>query len=304
MVVVVATVTGLLSGCSGTSGSGEPGQADSLAAPATDIYLAPLQTDGGLAVGEPAPLVDRPGYDNQPAFSATGTSLLFVSRRDGQADLHRITLGTFDVTRITGTPESEYSPTPRPDERISVVRVEEDGRQRLWQYSAFGRPIAPMLPEADSIGYHAWLDRTRVALYRVGDPAQLVVADVTTDVDTVVADSIGRSLQPVPGRAAVSFVRVAADASTSVHLVARSDSLTTRPLVDAPAGTRAVDHAWTPDGTLLLAGGQTLYAWRPGRAGWRQLRDLAPLEVTRLAVSPDGTQLALVVRERGAGGRS
>ena len=145
MVVVVATVTGLLSGCSGTSGSGEPGQADSLAAPATDIYLAPLQTDGGgLAVGEPAPLVDRPGYDNQPAFSATGTSLLFVSRRDGQADLHRITLGTFDVTRITGTPESEYSPTPRPDERISVVRVEEDGRQRLWQYSAFGRPIAPM----------------------------------------------------------------------------------------------------------------------------------------------------------------
>jgi hypothetical protein len=291
-------VLGLLPGCFGGSGGGEPGAADSIAAPGTDIYTAPLNAQGEeLVVGEPTPLVQRPGYDNQPAFTPGGTRLLFTSLNEGQADVHRITLGTFDETRITSTPESEYSPTPRPDDRISVVRVEEDGRQRLWQYGAFGRPIAPVLPEADSVGYHAWMDPTHVAFFVLGSPPTLHVADVTTRVDTVVADSIGRSLQPVPGRPAVSFVRVGADSSTTIHLADRTDSLTTRLLARTPGSGRSVDHAWTPGGTLLTVDGTTLYAWRSGDATWQAVRDLAPLQVTRLAVSPDGTQIALVVRE-------
>jgi hypothetical protein len=294
-------VLSVLVGCSGSSGPPASGDLDSLSAPATDIYIAPVQQGGdGFQIGAVSPLVQRPGYDNQPAFTPDATSLVFTSLNDGQADLYRVTVGTYDVTRITGTPESEYSPTPRPDQRISLVRVEEDGRQRLWQYSAFGRPIAPILPNADSVGYHAWIDRTRVALFRVASPPELVVADVTTGVDTVVVERIGRSLQPVPGRSAVSYIRVAPDSSTAVHVVGRNDSLSTTRLVSTPGTGQGIDHAWTPDGTLLMVDEQVLYAWRPGRTTWRRVRNLAPLEVTRLAVSPDGAQLALVAREDSA----
>jgi hypothetical protein len=82
--------------------------------------------------------------------------------------------------------------------------------------------------------------------------------------------------------------------------VARNDSLSTTRLVSTPGSGRGIDHTWTPDGTLLMVDEQVLYAWRPGRSTWRRVRDLAPLEVTRLAVSPDGAQLALVVREASA----
>jgi len=292
---------GLITGCGGSSPSPASGSLDSLATPATDIYIAPVQGRGEtLRVGAVSPLVQRPGYDNQPAFTPDGTSLLFASRNRDQSDLYRVTVGTYDVTRITSTAESEYSPTPRPDERISLVRVEGDGRQRLWQYSPFGRPIAPILPESDSVGYHAWIDRTHVALFRVSSPPQLVLTDVTTGVDTVLTDSIGRSLQAVPGRDAVSYVRIAADSSTAIHLVSRGDSVASTRLVETPGTGRGVDHTWTPDGTLLMVDETTLYAWRPGRMTWRQVQDFDPLQVTRLAVSPDGAQLALVVRESSA----
>jgi len=292
-----AVLLSLFPGCAGSPSGGDAGAPDSLSAPNTDIYVAPLDETGeALSVGEPTPLVQRPGYDNQPAFAMDGTNLLFTSFHEGQADVHRITLGTFDITRITSTAEGEYSPTPRPDDRISLVRVERDGRQRLWQYSAFGRPVAPILPEADSVGYHAWIDKTHVALFRLGQPPTLRLADVTTGVDTLVTDSIGRSLQPVPGRPAVSFVRLATDSTATFHLLSRSDSLVTRPLVKAPGTRRSVDHAWTPRGTLLTADETTLYAWSPGADRWRRLRDLSPLSVTRLAVSPDGSQIAMVVQ--------
>jgi hypothetical protein len=56
-------------------------------------------------------------------------------------------------------------------------------------------------------------------------------------------------------------------------------------------------HAWTPDGTLLMAEGSVVYAWTPGLAdGWEAVADFANLRltITRLAVSPDGSQIALV----------
>ena len=44
------------------------------------------------------------------------------------------------TTRVTNTPESEYSPTVTPDgAHISVIRVEADGTQRLWRFTIDGR---------------------------------------------------------------------------------------------------------------------------------------------------------------------
>jgi hypothetical protein len=77
------------------------------------------------------------------------------------------------------------------------------------------------------------------------------------------------------------------------------------PLVDAVAGAREADCAWTPDGMLVMAEKDVLYGWRrpstgSGQAGgWSRLADLAALGlhgVTRIAISPKGDRIAFVTQ--------
>jgi len=54
------------------------------APPATEIFLAPLTSNGGkVTVGRPINITNNPGYDNQPQFLADSSGLLFSSQRDG-----------------------------------------------------------------------------------------------------------------------------------------------------------------------------------------------------------------------------
>jgi Tol biopolymer transport system component len=286
-------------GCTDPPGSDESTAADSIAdaAPGTDVYVASLDTTGdSLRAGPPRPVTTRPGYDNQPAFTLDGDGLVWTAIRGGQADVYRWAAEEDTSRQLTDTPESEFSPTPRPNDRMTVVRVEGDGRQRLWTYRADGTPLDPVLPDADSVGYHAWLDGTRVALFVLGSPPTLHVVDVAAGTDTVVTDRIGRSLRSVPGRSAVSFVRFAPDSTTTLHLL-DGQTLATRRLTDTPEPGTGVYHAWTPDGQVLMAAGGALRAWRRGGDRWRTVARLDTLDVSRLAVSPSGDRVALVAAE-------
>jgi hypothetical protein len=73
--------------------------------------------------------------------------------------------------------------------------------------------------------------------------------------------------------------------------------IATEPLTAAVTGARQAHVAWTPDGTLLMAHGGMLHAWREGESTWRAVADLNALglrNVTRLAVSPGGDRIAIV----------
>ncbi len=266
-------------------------------APATDVYLATIAMEGGVVrlTEEPVNITRRAGYDNQPHFTPGGEALLYTAIRDGQADTYRYDLVEGTTRQVTDTPESEYSPTPR-GEGFSVVRVERDGRQRLWQFAEDGSALQVLLPDIEPVGYHVWATPDRVALFVLGDPPTLQRADVGTAADTL-ARNIGTSLQVVPGRpGVVSFVQHTSDFTAEVRLLdARTRAITS--VVETLPGGDA--HAWTPDGLLLMARGSTLYQYDPARGGdWRPAADLAPLrDVTRLAVSPKGDRLALVAAE-------
>jgi dipeptidyl aminopeptidase/acylaminoacyl peptidase len=268
--------------------------------PATDIYVADLHVrDGRVAVGAPVNATHRPGYDNQPCFAPDGRSVLYTSVTDGQADIWRYDLAAGRSVRLTTTPESEYSATPLPDgSAFSVVRVEADSTQRLWRFDWDGGHPALILPGVKPVGYHAWGDATTVALFVLGQPATLQIADLRTGTATLVARDIGRGLQRVPGQPAISFVQKGAD---SVWLVSAVDLATrqVRPLVRTLPGVD--QYAWTPAGVLLMAKGSKLYQWSPSRrADWEEVADFAPrgLEnITRLAVSRQGDHLALVAAD-------
>lgn len=268
--------------------------------PGTDIYLATLAVkDGRVTVGTPTNATHRTGYDNQPCFVPTGDAFLYTAVVDGQADIFRYDLAAGTSTRVTATPESEYSPTPLPGGAgFSSVRVEADSTQRLWRFDWDGTHPGLVLAGVKPVGYHAWGDAHTVALFVLGTPPTLQVADTRGGPATQVAADIGRGLQRIPGRAAISFVQKGAD---SVWSVVELDLATrhTRPLIQT---LRGVDqYAWTPDGTLLMAQGTKLFQWKAGRrAAWEEVADFAAAglaNVTRLAVSPRGNRLAFVAAD-------
>ena len=57
------------------------------------------------------------------------------------------------------------------------------------------------------------------------------------------------------------------------------------------------DLAWLDGNTLLSGKGAKLYAWRRGDSEWKEVADFSSASltnITRLAVSPDGSMLAMV----------
>lgn len=283
------------------------------APPDTDVFLATVEGDGASwTVGEVENLTARPGYDNQPAFAPDGRSLLYtVVGEEGRADIWRYDLDGGRIAPVTRTPESEYSPTPIPgSHRFSAVRVERDSTQRLWSFDPSSGDPRLLLPDVRPVGYHAWADSSTLVLFVLGDPPTLRVATPGPGAAEVVARNVGRSLQAIPGTAAVSFVALG---EADRGWITRFDPAAGEMERIAPALDGGVDHAWTPDGRLLMGRGATLYRWSGEEAGedaveagaegrWIPVGDLSShglRSITRLAVSPDGRRIA-VVAETGA----
>lgn len=264
--------------------------------PATDVFLVALERAGGEAkLGAPVNVTDRAGYDNQPCYLPGGRRLLYTAMDDeGRTDIWIYDLETKTRSRFTETPESEYSPTPIPGEdAISVVRVEADERQRLWRFPRAGGAPDLLLPNVEPVGYHAWADDESLALFVLGDPITLQAARRGAGEGKVLAENVGRSLHRVPQSSAVSFVHKQSDD----RWVIRQIDLATGEAKDVIATLPGrEDFAWSPSGELWMGDGGALYVARPGsRQGFRQVADFAALgiqEITRIAVRPDGKQLA------------
>jgi WD40 repeat protein len=277
------------------------------APPDTEIYLASLKiANGSLAIGTAVNITSNPGYDNQPFFTPDGRSVLFTSARGGgtQTDIYRYEITSKQTVRVTDTPESEYSPTITPAGALSVVRVELDGQntQRLWQFTAAGTDPKVILENVKPVGYHAWADDHTLALFVLGQPATLRLADTRTGTARTIASDIGRSIQPIPKSASpseISFVQRERDGASTRLIVKKLHPVSGEVIALTPAveGSREADTAWTPDGTLLMAKDGVLYSWREGQKAWKEVASLEKMSlrgVSRLAVSPAGDYIALV----------
>lgn len=268
----------------------------------TEIFVAPLTTvEGRLTIGAPANITARPGYDNQPSFTPDSRSVLFTSAREGgQTDIFRYDVVTRRVSQVTRTPENEYSPTVTPDGRGFTVIF--DSTQYLARYDLDGTNRRIIFDRLGLIGYHAWLDGETAILFVLGQPMTLQLAEARTGTATTLAWDIGRSLHRIPGRTTGSYLQRMPDAAVYV-MEADPATRTVRPIVRALDGSQ--DMAWTPDGAILMARGNAVYEWHPGRGGaWRlaaRFEDPALAALTRLAISPDGAWLALVAAEPAGG---
>jgi len=263
--------------------------------PDTEIYLAPLRLkDGWVTAGAPINITNRPGYDNQPHFTRDGRSILYTAgMQDGQTEIWRYDIASRNSVQLTRTPESEYSPTPMAS-GFSVVRVERDSTQRLWRFDAHGANPRLLLPGVEPVGYHAWLQESKAALFVLGTPATLRIVDLRTGQADSAATDIGRAIQKIPGWNGVSFVqRMEGNAS----VIRRINAATGQVYDIARALEGAEYHAWGPRGSLMAASGSRIYEWTPINGGeWRVAADYSSLglRISRIAVSPRGNWIALV----------
>jgi hypothetical protein len=264
--------------------------------PSTDIYLYrfarfPL----GSAVFN---ITNRRGYDNQPAWNGNDR-LLYTSQSGGQTDIYEVNFSRALIDRFTDTPESEYSPALTPDGgAITVVRVERDSTQRLWRFPKDRSAPSLVLADVKPVGYFAWLDMTRLALFVLGQPATLRIADTRTGAAQVAASNIGRSLQRVPGGSRASYL----------HRVGSRWMLETIDPTPRADGTFEIDTVtampdsaeyvvWRSATELYTAAGSRIYRMRLPDVTWVLVDDLAEKgvrRISRLALSPDGSRLALV----------
>lgn len=277
--------------------------------PSTDVWMVSLEGHGVPRVGRAENLTHRVGYDNQPAFTLDGTAILYtVIEGNGPSDIWRLDLATKERANVTRTPvESEYSATPMPDgAHFSSVRVEADSTQRLWRFALRGGEAPALLLEGiKPVGYHVWASDAMLALYVLGaplgtpngPPATLQLADVRIGTGTVMARDIGRALQKIPGRSAISYLQNGSTGGWITALDLRTGEST--PIAKAP--DRSDYHVWTRDGVLLAGSGSRILAWVDGR--WDVVADLAVdgvRNISRLAISPKGDRLAFVAEDRAA----
>jgi len=269
-----------------------------------DIFVVDVATSKGkLQFGQPVNITNRAGYDNQPSFLADGASLLYTSMREGaQTDIYRYDFKTKQSTRLTSTPEGEYSPTLMPGGKFfSVIRVERDKTQRLWKFPLTGGEPSLVLPNIKPVGYHLWLDERTLALFVLGAegrPNTLQLAPTDNSFLDTIHVNIGRALHSLPRRDAFSFVH---KISPDEWLVKVFDLKTKRSSTLVKTLPGSEDLAWTPDGTLLMAQDARLFQWNPAApaAGWQQIADFSAAgltKITRLALSPKTNRLALVAQ--------
>jgi hypothetical protein len=273
--------------------------------PSTDIFLAPLRIQkGSVSLGTPVNITRRAGYDNQPSFTPDSRAVLFTSvRGDAQADIYRYEIASKAITRVTSTPESEYSATVYGDgTRFTVIRVEADSAQRLWSFRLDGSDPRLLFPNIRPVGYHAWIDSTTVAMFLLGRPNALVLADTRSGHPDTLARDVGRSLVRLPNGSGFSFVQHARDSSWILTAVdvrgsGRERRTMVLPLTRMPAGADYV--AWLAPAVAITGTGTRILIWRGDAKNtqWTELVDLSRFglqRISRVALSPDHGWLAMV----------
>lgn len=279
------------------------GTARAEAAPSTDIYLYQLSRSLLHRGRRLVNLTNRTGYDNQPSF--VGSTLYYTSVRDGQADIYKFQ--NAEHTRFTATsPESEYSAALTPDgSALTVVRVERDSTQRLWRFPLDGSAPSLVLRDVKPVGYFAWLDSTTLALFVLGNPNTLRIADTRTGAAAIVTTAIGRSLQRVPGGRRVSFVQRDTRDTTRWALKTVAPEPKSDGSWDIQTVATLPDSAdyvvWRSAAEAYTAAGSRIYRLRRPATEWQVVADLSRAgirQISRLALHPNGRELAIVAEDQ------
>ena len=266
--------------------------------PETEIFL--LDYDAAAAEGafsNGANVTGRAGYDNQPYFTSDSATFLYARDDGTQTDIWEYDIASGTHTQITKTPESEFSPTPSPDNRTISMVFERNNS--IWQIDRSAPDAPTWALEAagvtEPVGYFAHDYATGDILYwsRYGFNVALT-SDREPAYHFISGHAVPATPHVIPGSDQISFVHRQTNEEVWIKAFDPETSAV-RPLTPL-VGTNA-NYTWTPDGAILQIEGDKVYRWREGGEGWQVIGDLAEFGITsanRIAVSPDWKRIAVV----------
>ncbi len=269
------------------------------AQPSTEIYLLDLSfVNKNYEVSNPVSIsLDNPGYDNQPSFSPDGQFLYYVATRNSQTDIVAVNILADSRNWVNNTPDGgEYSPNLSPDKKfISAVQLETSGRQLLWKYKQNDLQESEILIEEAKIGYYSWVNTHKLLAFVLGEPSTLQFFDLKNNTSEIITENIGRSINKIPGSNKISYI---SKMEKEWKIYAFNPRNKKSKLITCSL-TSSEDMAWTKEKYILMGKGGKLYAKHPKKdSKWKEISSFNKLHFgnpTRLAVSPDGKKLAVVV---------
>ncbi len=264
--------------------------------PNTEVFLFDLnQENGGFQLSNLKNISNNEGYDNQPSFLDSNT-ILYAGTRNGQTDIVKYTISNGEKHWICETLGSEYSPLKIPNQDwVSAIRLDKDGKQTLRKYSLKNQESASLIEDI-VIGYHIWiLEDILASSVLEEDYLSLFISNLSENQNYRREIKVGRSLHIIPNTRLVSFISKAKDDPWEIKSI---DSSTgeTHFIVNTLPGIE--DMCWLADGTIIMAKDGMLYGFNTKKdKDWRRLASLTEYgikNITRLAVSPNGSKLSIV----------
>ncbi len=270
--------------------------------PSVDIYCGKLSTaEGKWSLTDLKNFTQRPGYDNQPSFSADASTIYYVSIQDTfQSDVYAYTIATGLTKQLTNTLESEYSPVMLANGKgFTVVRVEKDSTQRMWAFKADGSKPKVFIENVDSIGYYGSIDDKRYACFMVTDTPTLVIIDTKKQNQKIIDSNIGRCIKIIPGEQAISYIVKSSDRE---WMVKRFDLNTQTSSLIAVIPPVSEDFVWTANGELLMPRDNQIwmYNYKGDTKNWSRIitvKELKGKKIYRMALAADGVNFAFVADE-------
>jgi len=266
--------------------------------PSTDIYLFDIELKNSqLKISGHKNITNRDGYDNQPTFDKSSSTIYYTSIRDSQSNVFLFNIETEDSRQLTFTPESEYSPTPLGDGSFSTVRVDLEGVQHLWKIKPYPFQAKKVFDDITGIGYHEWLSENELALFIVGEPHEMHIAQIDKGNSEKVAESIGSALHKVPNRNAVAYM----DFSDSTDCRIRVYDLEGKVISDlCPCAPESEYFVYFDQGHILSVSARKLFLYSIiDKQKWEMVHEFKEMEAVsfyRINISPDRQKLVLVSR--------
>jgi hypothetical protein len=273
----------------------------------SDIWLGEFNLNNNPAITNLVRISNNPAYTNQPYFFDSNHVYFTqaISANDAtQMDIfvHRIRENQSE--NLSDSSESEYSATPLPYANgMSVIRVDDSGKQYLWELSSEGEPVRHLVPAIEPVGYQVWLNNKELLLFVLGEPHTLQRVDISQGdaPGKVLDDNIGASLYRFERSDWFLYTRTDKEQTMLKAYNSKLDkSVEVMPL---PQGSQyfsvnPTGHVITSDGQQLqtrqvIAKGSKLTP----KDGWEILNIEGPAcssGISRTALSPLGDKIALV----------
>ena len=262
----------------------------------TEVYLFDMNaSEFDLQLTNKRNISNNKGYDSQPSFY-NDNLVIFSSSRNGQTDIvqYDITKAKLKFINLTEN-GGEYSPVIIPNsEDISAVRLDNDGKQRLYKYDYDSGEYTELIADR-MVAYYVWADeKTIVAAVIEESDLNLRIFNLEKNRTRRYANNVGRSLHKIPNTDLVSFISKELE-DWWVSSINPSTGVIKK-LFKLPG--KVEDICWLNDGSALIPSKNIIYKMNPKTYKkpyvYKYFSDDNLQNITRITTNKDNTKLALV----------